>query len=271
MPETRHRQSDLTDLAVTSVSVPSSLIRGASVNVVVSVRNVGNQNVESPFGVRLDDASGTSVVNIGTQIVNGLGPGSTVTLTFPWSTTAATPLGTHTLTATQSFGDENPANDQRSATTTVTAPSTGMHIGDLDAITTRGASSWSATVEIAAHDANHAPLNGVTVVGRWSRNGLNANTCTTGDLGGIGTCIVLFPSLPLGAAQVRFTVTSVTKSGFDVSAGGEPRCRWQQQRHGHHRTTPLGRYRERHARAHLARGRRIGVRHHDTLHRPHRA
>ena len=211
--------ADLTDVAVTSVGVPSSLIRGASVNVVVSVRNVGNQDVGSAFGVTLDDASGTSVVNLGTQTVNGLASGGTATLTFPWTTTAATPLGTHTLTATQTFGDENQANDQRSATTTVTAPSTGMHIGDLDGITSRGAKSWSATVEIAAHDANHNALNGVTVVGRWSRTGLNANTCTTGDLGGNGTCIVLFPSIPLSAAQIRFTVTSVTKSGSTYQQG----------------------------------------------------
>jgi hypothetical protein len=78
----------------------------------------------------------------------------------------------------------------------------------------RGATSWSATVEITVHDANHAPLNGATVVGRWSRSGLNANTCTTGSGGGNGTCIVLFPSISLGAAQIRYTVTSVTRTGF---------------------------------------------------------
>jgi hypothetical protein len=210
---------DVTDVAVTSVSAPSSVTRGATVNVVVAVRNVGNQNVASAFEVTLDDASGAGVVSIGTQNVSGLAPGATATLTFPWTTTAATPLGTHTLTARQSFGDENPANDQRSTTTVVNAPSTGMHIGDLDAITSRGANSWSATVEIAAHDANHNPLNGVTVVGRWSRTGLNANTCTTGDLGGNGTCIVLFPSIPLSAGQIRFTVNSVTKPGSQYQQG----------------------------------------------------
>jgi hypothetical protein len=89
-----------------------------------------------------------------------------------------------------------------------------MHIGDLDAITSRGSNSWSATVEIAAHDANHNPLNGVTIVGKWSRSGFNANTCTTGNLGGNGTCIVLFPSISLSAAQIRFTVNTVTLAGF---------------------------------------------------------
>jgi hypothetical protein len=198
----------LTDIAVTSVTAPASVTQGATANVVVAIRNVGNQDVTSSFAVTLDD-NGAPVE---TQNVAGLAPGASATLTFPWNTTGLS-VGTHTLTATHSFVDENAANNQRSTSTTVNAPSTGMHIGDLDGIASRSSSSWSATVEIAVHDASHNPLNGVTVVGRWSRSGLNANTCTTGDLGGNGTCIVLFPSISLSAAQIRFTVTSVTKAG----------------------------------------------------------
>ena len=203
--------SPLTDVAVTGVNAPASVTKGATVNVAVTIRNVGNQDVPSSFDVTLDDAA--DAVRIGTQSVAGLGPGASATLTFPWNTGSSS-LGAHTLTATHSFVDENAANNQRSTTTTVNAPSIGIHIGDLDGVASRGSSSWSATVEIAAHDANHNLLNGVTVVGRWSRNGLNANTCTTGDLGGNGTCIVLFPSISLGAGQIRFTVTSVTGAGF---------------------------------------------------------
>jgi hypothetical protein len=202
----------LTDIAVTSVSAPASVTQGATANVAVSVRNVGSENVGS-FDVSLKDD--TDNVALGTQNVAELTAGVTTTLTFSWSTASSSP-GQHTLTATvtPSFPDENAANNQRSTTTTVNVPSVGMHIGDLDGIASRSASSWSATVEIAVHDANHNPLNGVTVVGRWSRSGLNANTCTTGDLGGNGTCIVLFPSISLGAGQIRFTVTSVTRAGY---------------------------------------------------------
>ena len=88
-----------------------------------------------------------------------------------------------------------------------------MHIGDLDGSASGSASSWSATVEITVHDVNHNVLNGATVVGSWSVSGLNSNTCTTGDLGGNGTCIVLFPSLKKSAKSVTFKVTSVTMSG----------------------------------------------------------
>jgi hypothetical protein len=97
---------------------------------------------------------------------------------------------------------------------------TAMHVGDLDGIASDDGSTWSAIVEIAVHDQNHQPLNGATVVGRWSRNGLNADTCTTGELGGDGTCIVLFPSLKRGFKSVTFTVTGVTLSGVTYQATG---------------------------------------------------
>ncbi len=206
----------LTDVAVTSVSAPASVTIGATAAIAVSVRNVGNQPVASSFDVTLVDA--TDAATIGTQTVGGLGAGASVTLQFTWNTTGAS-LGSHTLTATQGFSDENAANDQASRTVIVNSPSVGMHVGDLDAFPMRGATSWSATVEIAVHDASHNPLNGATVVGNWSRTGLNANTCTTGSGGGNGTCIVLFPSIPLSAPQIRFTVTRVTKSGSTYQSG----------------------------------------------------
>ena len=68
-------------------------------------------------------------------------------------------------------------------------------------------------MEITVHAPDHTPLNGATVVGTWSVGGLNANTCTTGDLGGNGTCVVLFPNLKKGVKSVTFTVTSVSASG----------------------------------------------------------
>ena len=89
-----------------------------------------------------------------------------------------------------------------------------MHIGNLDGSASSSGTTWSATVEITVLDGNNVRLNGATVVGKWSVPGLNANTCTTGDLGGNGTCVVLFPSLKKSTKSVTFTVTSVTMSGF---------------------------------------------------------
>ncbi len=201
----------LIDIAVASLTAPASVTQGATASIVVTIRNVGTEDVASPFDVTLDDV--TDALRIGAQAVPGLASGASASLTFSWNTGGAS-IGAHTLTAAHAFADENSANNERSTTTTVNPPSVGIHIGDLDGFPMRSASSWSATVDITVHDANHQPLNGVTVVGRWSRSGLNSNTCTTGEGGGNGTCIVLFPSISLGASQIRFTVSSATRAGF---------------------------------------------------------
>ena len=205
---------DLTDVAITGVSAPGSVTQGATVNVAVTVRNTGTQAVGS-FNVTLRD-NGTA---IGSQTVAGLAVGAATTVDFSWNTTGAA-TGAHTLAASHDLSDGNAANNSASTTSTVNAPGGGgteIHIGNLDAFPSGGGSTWSATVEITVHDANHAPLNGATVVGSWNAGGLNANTCTTGDLGGNGTCIVLAPSLR--KKSVTYTVTSVTMAGKTYQSG----------------------------------------------------
>lgn len=207
----------LMDVAVTGISVPAAVTQGATVSVSVTVRNVGNQSVGSTFDVALRDA--TDNASIGTQSVAGLAVGAVATRTFSWNT-AGSSVGTHSLTGSHSFADENSANDALSAATSVNVPlpPVAMHVGDLDGSASNDGASWSAIVEIAVHGSDHAPLNGATVVGQWSVSGLNADTCTTGDLGGNGTCIVLFPSLKKGVKSVTFTVTSVTAGGQTYQA-----------------------------------------------------
>ncbi len=200
----------LTDISVTSVSAPASTTQGSTVDVTVTVRNVGNQNVPGTFNVLLQDQ--TDNVLIGSQPVSGLAAGATAARTFPWNTTGRS-IGSHTLRGSHNVADENTANDARTTTVTVNAPGSGsgMHVGDLDGITSNDGATWSAIVEVAIHDASHQPLNGATVVGRWTPTGLASDTCTTGELGGNGTCIFLFPGLT--RKNVTFTVTSVTMTG----------------------------------------------------------
>ena len=211
----------VTDVAVTSVTAPAAVTQGATVNVSVTVKNVGNQPVGG-FDVMLQESpDGTPFAP---QTVTGLTAGASATLTFGWST-AASSTGPHTLTASHTASpDDNPANNQGSTTVTVSSPSTIIHIGDLDAMTSRSGNTWAATVEITVHDADHNPLNGATVTGHWSVAGLNSDTCTTGDLGGNGTCIVLFPSLKRSVTSVSFTVVSVTMSGrtYDSTLNHDP-------------------------------------------------
>src|SRR5881409_1510884 len=212
----------VTDVAVTSVTAPAAFTQGATVNVGVTVKNVGNQPVGA-FAVTLQEAPDGAP--FAPQTVTSLSAGAQTTLTFSWSTSSTTSIGSHTLTASHDLTpDDNATNNQASTTVTVNSPSNVIHIGNLDSMTTRSGSQWSATVEITVHDADHNPLNGATVVGHWSVLGLNSNTCTTGDLGGNGTCIVPFPSLKKSVLSVNLTVVSVTMPGrtYDRTLNHDP-------------------------------------------------
>ena len=171
--------------------------------------NVGNQNAGT-FDVSLQDETDNAA--LGTQTVAGLTAGASATLTFSWNTTSSS-VGPHTLLGSHTLADDNAANNQASTSSQVTQISNDIHVGDLDGSASRGSNSWSATVEITIHDSNHQPINGATVNGTWTPAGLASDQCTTGDLGGNGTCIVLFPSVGKSTKNVRFTVTSVTMPG----------------------------------------------------------
>src|SRR5438309_8769736 len=210
----------VTDVAVTSVTGPAAVTQDATVNVGVTVKNVGNQPVGA-FDVTLQEAPDGAP--FAPQTITALAAGAATTLTFSWNASGST-IGGHTLTASHNLSDDNATNNQASTTVTVNSPSTLIHIGNLDAMTSRNGSNWSATVEITVVDAANSPLNGATVVGHWSLLGLNSNTCTTGDLGGNGTCIVLFPSLKKSVLSVNFTVVSVTMAGrtYDRTLNQDP-------------------------------------------------
>lgn len=201
----------VTDVAVNSVNAPGSVAVGATASVGVVLKNVGNQPV-APFDVSLADE--TDGVAIGTQTVPGLAAGASASLAFAWSTASST-IGSHTLAASLAIVDDNPANDRGSTTVQVTQPdpAVDIHIGDLDGSAAFSGLGWNATVEITAHDGNHAPLNGVTISGVWNVSGVNANTCTTGNQGGNGTCIVMVPGIKRSTLSVTYTVLKMTMAG----------------------------------------------------------
>jgi len=210
-----------TDIAINSVTAPASATQGDAVDVQVAVRNVGNQDVGGTFDVSLDDATGG--VPIGSQQVGPLAAGATANLTFSWNTATAS-TGVHSLQAAHDLSDDNAGNDSKATVITINPVGTGsgIHVGDLDGITMSGGKTWSAIVEVTVHDANHVPINGATVSGAWSTSGLASDVCTTGEGGGDGTCIFLFPSLR--KRSVAFTVTSVVMPGqtWQASADHDP-------------------------------------------------
>lgn len=210
------------DLEVTGVSAPALATEGDVVDVVVSVRNIGNQDAGS-FTIALNDLTDSNL--IGTLAVSSLGAGQTISRTFSWNTTGAS-TGEHTLRGSHSLTDDNASND--AATTTIQVNEQGallgIHVGDLDGWNfSGGGNPWDAVAEVYIHDANHQPVDGATVVGRWTpASALASDTCVTGELGGIGSCIFL--SLSNRRRRVTFEIVSVTLAGetYVPSANHDP-------------------------------------------------
>ena len=120
----------ITDLAVTALSAPATVAQGNTVSIPVTVQNLGGVSVTASFNLVLTDA--TAGTTIGTQTIAGLGTGGNTTRTFSWNTTGAA-LGGHTLVATQTFADENAANDSKSAAVSIVAPTTDVAVTSVSA------------------------------------------------------------------------------------------------------------------------------------------
>ena len=126
-------QNPVTDIAITSVSAPGSVVQeDAIVSVSVTVENVGNQDVNADIIVTLFDDNATPSntgddQTIGMKtIASGLAAGASTPLTFDWATTTSTTLGPHTLTARHNtVADDDSTNNSGSTVVTVDAPSTG--------------------------------------------------------------------------------------------------------------------------------------------------
>ena len=199
------------DLSVVSITAPGQVTLGDTAPVVVTVQNVGGQDVTANFDVVLTDGTAGNAV-LGTQTIPGLAIGATATRTFNWNTTGAA-LNGHIVTATQKLADANSGNNAKATVINVNPPS--LHVGNLGGVadTSGNTGTWSATAQITAHDNRHNPVNGVTVRGLW--NGANPEvTCTTSDAGGPGTCTVVLASIPNATRMVSFAVTGMTLSGY---------------------------------------------------------
>src|SRR3989449_418183 len=97
----------VTDVAVTSVTAPAAFTQGATVNVGVTVKNVGNQPVGA-FDVTLQEAPDGAP--FAPQTVTSLSAGAQTTLTFSWNTSGST-IGSHTLTTSHNLTDDNATNN----------------------------------------------------------------------------------------------------------------------------------------------------------------
>jgi hypothetical protein len=123
--------SQVHDVAVTNVSVPSSVTQGQSATVSVSVKNNGTTS-ESVL-VSLTSSPNNGAGNPASRTVQ-LNAGQSTTVSFTWSTTTSTSTGSYSLTGHASISpetDATPADNDRTASNqiTVNAPSTGSGWG----------------------------------------------------------------------------------------------------------------------------------------------
>lgn len=125
-------EPDVTDIAVTHLKLPDTVVEGDVVEVEVTVRNTGNQAISEPYTLSVDDL--TSGNSIGTRTSEeGLAIGDSAKMVFSWDTQGYS-IGTHELLAVHDFEDGNPINDEKLRTVLVAeAPLPDIAITGIEA------------------------------------------------------------------------------------------------------------------------------------------
>ncbi len=198
----------VTDIAIGGVEGPASAIVGSTVNLAVTVSNLGNRGTSADIVVTLTDTTGDPADAIGQQTISGgLTAGGSVTLSFAWNTAGAS-VGTHTLTARQSITDDMPANDTGTTTIQITAQNTRPVVyvtTDVGPWITLRRNQWRAQATVIVQDADGLPVLYTTITGQWSGMYKATVTGSTDDSG-----LELFVTKALtGSGTVTFTVTKI--------------------------------------------------------------
>ena len=116
------------DIAVNSISAPTSVTQGTLANVSVTVQNLGNV---TEFPVSLVGTTDTGGGSLTCPTGFSLNAGASVTQTCSWNTSGAT-LSLHTLTATATVtSDAFLTNNAKSTSSTVTAPVVGVVVTSI--------------------------------------------------------------------------------------------------------------------------------------------
>ncbi len=122
------------DLAVVDVAVPGTVVQGDSLDIVVTIENLGNRSGPSGVVVTLsgDQSDAATADSIGTLSTDGvLNPGDATTLTYTWNTTDIA-TGSYTITARHDLSDDDGTNDSRSASVTVRAAITDVAVAVVE-------------------------------------------------------------------------------------------------------------------------------------------
>jgi thermitase len=99
-------------------------------------------------------------------------------------------------------------------------PATLAHVGDLDGLATPSQGGrWTATVSVAVHNADHAPVGGITVGGTWSGGATGSSSCVTSAASGV---CQLTKQMAKSAANATFGVTALSGATYGAAANHDP-------------------------------------------------
>lgn len=164
----------LTDISVESVSVPAAARQGQLVDIDISLKNLGNQNVSNDIVVTVMSDNATAAADddfvIGTQtLVGGLIAGGATALSFSWDTTLVA-LGDHTISAQHSFVDDVVSNDASSAVVTIqdTQPPVERILDDGDPGFESPGWALKSSAEAYANDYRSARSGDGSLIASWS-------------------------------------------------------------------------------------------------------
>jgi PKD repeat protein len=121
-------------------------------------------------------------------------------------------------------GDGNAEDGSATVTTTAViseAPSSSVHVGDLDGSRTTIRNKWVADVDVTVHDDQHNPVTGAVVNGSWSGGFTGTDTCTTDSS---GRCSVSTDQISKKNGSATFTIQSISHSTlvYDQSLNHDP-------------------------------------------------
>lgn len=150
------------DVGVTAFTAsPTTVVQGNASTLNVTVQNLGTF-AESDISVQVTDT--TTTTSVGSQVVSSLAVGASTVLNFPWSTSASTPTGSHSFTATSSLtGDENAANNSKSAAVNVQAAILDVAINAISANPSSVQRGNSSTVNVTVGNPGTLIANNINV------------------------------------------------------------------------------------------------------------
>jgi len=204
------------DVAVTSITTPSAVVKGDTVDVVVTVANEGNQ--PESFSVALSEApNGTTFLD---QNVDNLAAGASTDVVFQWDTTNATE-GDHALTAQAGpVTDESDLTDNQRSTTVTVNPQASMviRVASIDMSLRKKGRNWSATALVTVLDQDEAAADGATIAADWFliHEGVETKIgSSTGTTNGTGQVTLQSPPKKAQSGDVfKIVIVTVTKAGY---------------------------------------------------------